>query len=74
MRMAGRTWPARAPSWGRGEGVVYAPGVWHLPMVALGEPADFAMLMWETGDPSADCEVHEIAAPMLVSAPDHDGS
>ena len=59
--MAGRTWPsARAFVGRRGEGVIYAPGVWHLPMVALGEPADFAMLMWETGDPAADCEVREI--------------
>lgn len=61
---------ARAFVGRRGEGVIYAPGVWHLPMVALGEPADFAMLMWETGDPAADCEVLEFAAPMLVAGPD----
>ena len=52
----------------RGEGVIYAR--WHLPMVALGEPAHFAMLSWETGDPAADCEVLEFATPMLVAGPD----
>ena len=40
-----------------------------VPMVALGAPPTFAMLMWETGDPAADCEVLEFAAPMLVAGP-----
>jgi ureidoglycolate lyase len=51
-----------------GQGVVYAPGVWHLPMVALDRDATFAMLMWETGGPQ-DCETRRLPAPLLVTPP-----
>lgn len=50
-----------------GQAVLYRAGVWHLPLVALGEPGTFLMQMWETGDPGRDCETHEIA-PVLVTA------
>ncbi|MBX7113807.1 MAG: ureidoglycolate lyase [Myxococcaceae bacterium] len=37
-----------------GQGVNYAPGTWHHPMVSLGSDGEFAMLVWE--DQSAgDC-------------------
>ena len=42
-----------------GQGVAYAPGTWHHPMVALDAPGEFAMLAWEDGTP-LDCEVREL--------------
>ena len=48
-----------------GQGVAYAPGTWHHPMVALDQPGEFAMLAWEDGTPR-DCEVQPLAAPLLV--------
>jgi ureidoglycolate lyase len=50
---------------GPGQGVAYAPGTWHHPMVSLDREAEFAMLAWEDGGPR-DCELQKLAAPVLV--------
>ncbi len=49
-----------------GQGVAYAPGTWHHPMVALDAPAEFAMLAWEDGSPR-DCELEQLAVPVRVT-------
>ncbi len=48
------------------EGLVYAQGVWHMPLVSLQSPARFLMAMWETGD-SRDCEEWHLAEPLAVN-------
>lgn len=54
-----------------GTGILYAPGTWHVPLVALEAPARCAMLMWETGT-AEDCEVRRLKAPLRVlPPPDH---
>jgi ureidoglycolate lyase len=53
---------------GPGQGVAYAPGTWHHPMVALDAEAEFAMLAWEDGGPR-DCEIQKLAAAVRVTAP-----
>lgn len=50
-----------------GQGVAYAPGTWHHPMVALDAPGEFAMLAWEDGT-ALDCEVRDLAQPVRVVA------
>ena len=49
-----------------GQGVAYAPGTWHHPMVALDTPGEFAMLAWEDGTP-LDCEVRDLAERFYVT-------
>ena len=49
-----------------GQGVAYAPGTWHHPMVALDSPGEFTMLAWEDGT-ALDCEVRELAEKFRVS-------
>lgn len=49
-----------------GQGVAYAPGVWHHPMIALDAPGEFAMLVWEDGSP-LDCELHHLSAPVRIT-------
>lgn len=44
------------------QGVSYAPGVWHHPIVALDDETDFACFVHETGTES-DCTEHAIPAP-----------
>ncbi len=39
------------------QGVTYRPGVWHHPMIAVGELTDFACLVWEDRGPR-DCVVY----------------
>jgi len=56
-----------------GTGIVYAPGTWHVPLVALGAAARCAMLMWETGT-AEDCEVWRLPAPLRVLPPHDDGA
>lgn len=56
---------ARAFVAGRGQGITYAIGVWHSPLIALDEPAELAMLMWEAGD-AADCEVSPLPCPLRI--------
>jgi ureidoglycolate lyase len=48
------------------QGVVYAPGVWHMPLVALAGEGRFLMAMWESGD-ARDCEEWHLAPPWDVS-------
>jgi ureidoglycolate lyase len=51
---------------GPGRGVIYAPGVWHLPLVALDAPATFVMRMFETGT-DEDCQEHALEEPLTVA-------
>lgn len=48
-----------------GQGINYAAGTWHHPMVALDVMSEFAMLAWEDGGPG-DCEVHPISEQIVV--------
>ena len=50
---------ARAFLAGPTQGVSYAPGTWHHPMIALDETTDFACLVWEDGT-AADCVVFDL--------------
>ena len=56
---------AQAFTGGSGQGVIYGRGIWHLPMVALQQPGQFAMMMWET-DTEGDCDTHFLAPGMHV--------
>jgi ureidoglycolate lyase len=49
-----------------GQGITYARGVWHSPLIALDRAADFAMLMWETGR-GDDTETYELAEALTIS-------
>lgn len=49
------------------QGVAYAPGTWHHPMVALDAPGEFSMLVWEDGT-ALDCEVRQLGQTIRVSA------
>jgi ureidoglycolate lyase len=57
---------ARAFVAGSNVALVYAPGVWHAPLVALDEPGTFLMRMVESGTPD-DC--HEVALPVTFECP-----
>jgi ureidoglycolate lyase len=46
------------------QGVSYAPGVWHHPMIALDAPLDFSCLVWEDGT-AGDCVEAPFAAGEL---------
>ncbi len=48
-----------------GQGIAYAPGTWHHPLVALDSPGEFAMLVWEDGT-ARDCELRTLPAPLQV--------
>ena len=50
-----------------GQGVAYAPNVWHHPIIALDTAADFAVLVWEDGTPR-DCEERPLATPVRIEA------
>ena len=47
------------------QGVSYAPGVWHHPMIALDQETDFVCLVHEDGSRD-DCVEHALAAPITV--------
>lgn len=49
-----------------GQGVNYARGVWHHPIVALDVDAHLAMLAWEDGTPG-DCESWPLPEPVELS-------
>ena len=51
---------------GPGQGVAYAPGVWHHPILALDAPAEFAMLAHEDGS-AGDCIEFPLATPLEVA-------
>lgn len=53
-----------------GSGIVYAPGVWHLPLVAMERPGRFLMMMWETGT-ERDCEERALVAPLTIVPDGH---
>jgi ureidoglycolate lyase len=59
---------ARAFVCGPGQGVSYGVDVWHHPIIALDDDADFAMLAWEDGSP-LDCVEYALGEPLLVVAP-----
>lgn len=48
-----------------GQGINYRAGVWHHPIIALDQPAEFAMLAWEDGS-SGDCEEFHLAERILL--------
>ena len=64
-RSRARAFVARA-----GSGIVYAPGVWHLPLVAMERPGRFLMMMWETGT-ERDCEERALVAPLTIVPDGH---
>ncbi len=49
-----------------GQGIAYKPGVWHHPIVALDEAAQFAMLAYEDGSAN-DCVEYPLAHPLFVT-------
>lgn len=51
---------------GPGQGISYAPGVWHHPIIALDADADFAMLAYEDGS-AADCVEHPLSSSILIT-------
>jgi ureidoglycolate lyase len=51
--------------------VVYAPGTWHHPMVALDRPGRFAIVMWTAGD-AGDEELVPLDAPDALVVTDRD--
>lgn len=51
-------------------GIEYSAGVWHHPMIVLGEPGthiDMACLVHETGDAQLDCEETDMESDVVVS-------
>ena len=48
-----------------GQGVNYAAGTWHCPIIALDSAAEFLMLAWEDGS-ARDCVEHPLAAPVRI--------
>jgi ureidoglycolate lyase len=49
-----------------GQGVIYGPGVWHMPLIVFGTPAEFVMFVWED-DTAEDCVVAKLAAPVEIA-------
>ncbi len=49
---------------GPGQGVNYAPGVWHHPLLALEEISDFLVL--DRAGPNPNCEEIDLASPARV--------
>jgi len=49
-----------------GQGVIYGPGVWHMPLIVFDTPAEFVMFVWEDGTPE-DCVVAKLAEPVEIS-------
>lgn len=47
------------------QGVTYAPGVWHHPMIALDDATDFTCLTWEDGTAS-DCVMSDLVEPIGI--------
>ena len=48
------------------QGIIYAQGVWHMPLAALDATSTFAMMMYENGD-ADDCVVRRLETPVVVS-------
>jgi len=49
----------------RTQGIAYRPGVWHMPIAALDENADFLMFMWESAG-AEDCETRALERAVQV--------
>lgn len=49
-----------------GQGINYRAGTWHHPIIAINEPAEFAMLAWEDGTPG-DCEERKLTEPLSLT-------
>ena len=49
-----------------GQGIAYKPGVWHHPILALDQTAEFAMIAYEDGS-ARDCVEYLFAHPVLVT-------
>lgn len=49
-----------------GQGINYGVGVFHHPIIALGEPAELAMLAWEDGG-AEDCVEFPLPAPITLA-------
>lgn len=47
-----------------GEGILYAPGQWHLGLTSLDHPGRFQMTMWTTSRP--DTEIARLANPPTI--------
>jgi ureidoglycolate lyase len=52
-----------------GQGISYGVGVWHHPILALDDDADFAMLAWEDGT-ALDCVEFPLVDPVVVQDED----
>lgn len=50
---------------GPGQGISYAPGLWHHPMIALDQVSEFSMLAWEDGS-AGDCEVRQLGQTIRI--------
>lgn len=49
-----------------GQGVVYGPNVWHMPLITFGSaPAEFVMFVFEDGS-ADDCVVARLAEPIEI--------
>lgn len=49
-----------------GQGVVYGPNVWHMPLIVFGTPAEFVMFVWED-DTAEDCVVAKLSVPVEIA-------
>lgn len=67
----GRPLPQQAEAFlaGPEQGVIYGPGIWHHPMMALSPEGRFTIVMWANGD-AADEELVALDSAMQVAAPD----
>lgn len=48
------------------QGVNYAPGVWHHPLLALGEVSDFVVI--DRSGPGHNCDEADLEQPVLITA------
>jgi ureidoglycolate lyase len=48
-----------------GQSVIYAPNVWHMPLIVFGSTAEFMMFVWED-DTREDCVVAKLSEPVEV--------
>ena len=51
-----------------GQGVIYGPGVWHMPLIVFGTPAEFVMFVWEDRTPQ-DCVVAKLSERVEIVMP-----
>lgn len=48
-----------------GQGVIYRPNVWHMPLIVFEDRAEFVMLVWEDGS-QEDCVVANLSEPIEI--------